>query len=299
MKIGRNDPCICGSGKKYKQCCLNNTKPPKGILRRALNFGSTDPFAARIIFQMCKIRNLVYVNNDDIKAFDETYNPVMQNLLEAKTVKDKCIDLIKEYNTKIKLNKIAVLNNNGVINVDEIIDVDLNILFKDFFIRGKMAINGLVDFIKYIGYDIDFVFKKDSVFVNGAEKFLLENPSDGFKRLISFISENRGKWYSSFIKLRNDIEHRGFRLPDIEYWLNGDDIVAVYPAFKVGDDYLNIEKFLNLLWNNLFNLCEDLSVFFVALKLPASLSIKLIPKQNRAPNMPIKYEVVFVDRIQK
>ena len=23
MKIGRNDPCPCGSGKKYKKCCLN------------------------------------------------------------------------------------------------------------------------------------------------------------------------------------------------------------------------------------------------------------------------------------
>lgn len=23
MKIGRNDPCPCGSGKKYKQCCLS------------------------------------------------------------------------------------------------------------------------------------------------------------------------------------------------------------------------------------------------------------------------------------
>jgi len=22
-KIGRNDPCICGSGLKYKKCCLN------------------------------------------------------------------------------------------------------------------------------------------------------------------------------------------------------------------------------------------------------------------------------------
>jgi hypothetical protein len=22
MKIGRNDPCPCGSGKKYKACCL-------------------------------------------------------------------------------------------------------------------------------------------------------------------------------------------------------------------------------------------------------------------------------------
>src|SRR5665647_1301908 len=23
MKLGRNDPCSCGSGKKYKHCCLN------------------------------------------------------------------------------------------------------------------------------------------------------------------------------------------------------------------------------------------------------------------------------------
>lgn len=22
QKISRNDPCLCGSGKKYKQCCL-------------------------------------------------------------------------------------------------------------------------------------------------------------------------------------------------------------------------------------------------------------------------------------
>lgn len=24
-KVGRNDPCPCGSGKKYKNCCLNNS----------------------------------------------------------------------------------------------------------------------------------------------------------------------------------------------------------------------------------------------------------------------------------
>jgi len=23
VNIGRNDPCPCGSGKKYKKCCLN------------------------------------------------------------------------------------------------------------------------------------------------------------------------------------------------------------------------------------------------------------------------------------
>jgi tetratricopeptide (TPR) repeat protein len=27
MKTGRNDPCPCGSGKKYKKCCLNAVSP--------------------------------------------------------------------------------------------------------------------------------------------------------------------------------------------------------------------------------------------------------------------------------
>ena len=28
-KIGRNDPCPCGSGKKYKKCCYLRQQPPK------------------------------------------------------------------------------------------------------------------------------------------------------------------------------------------------------------------------------------------------------------------------------
>ena len=27
MKVGRNDPCPCGSGEKYKKCCLNKAVP--------------------------------------------------------------------------------------------------------------------------------------------------------------------------------------------------------------------------------------------------------------------------------
>jgi len=41
-KIGRNDPCPCGSGKKYKQCCLGKDEaaaraaspPPASLSRR-------------------------------------------------------------------------------------------------------------------------------------------------------------------------------------------------------------------------------------------------------------------------
>ncbi len=33
QKAGRNDPCPCGSGKKYKACCIDKDKPkPKGKL---------------------------------------------------------------------------------------------------------------------------------------------------------------------------------------------------------------------------------------------------------------------------
>jgi preprotein translocase subunit SecA len=27
-KVGRNEPCPCGSGKKYKQCCMRNRGVP-------------------------------------------------------------------------------------------------------------------------------------------------------------------------------------------------------------------------------------------------------------------------------
>jgi len=37
MKIGRNDPCPCGSGKKYKKCCLNKTISSNDFFYRRLS----------------------------------------------------------------------------------------------------------------------------------------------------------------------------------------------------------------------------------------------------------------------
>lgn len=31
QKVGRNDPCPCGSGKKYKQCCFKHVGQKKKI----------------------------------------------------------------------------------------------------------------------------------------------------------------------------------------------------------------------------------------------------------------------------
>ena len=38
MKTGRNDPCPCGSGRKYKKCCLNRqlTSQPSSLSSRSI-----------------------------------------------------------------------------------------------------------------------------------------------------------------------------------------------------------------------------------------------------------------------
>ena len=40
MKIGRNDPCPCGSGKKYKKCCALKEDLPDLSLPEELKTGT-------------------------------------------------------------------------------------------------------------------------------------------------------------------------------------------------------------------------------------------------------------------
>ena len=37
VKTGRNEPCPCGSGKKYKKCCLKKDNYLKNLPNDALN----------------------------------------------------------------------------------------------------------------------------------------------------------------------------------------------------------------------------------------------------------------------
>lgn len=59
MKIGRNDPCPCGSGKKYKHCCLNKRRT---YIKNGVNEGTA-------------IRNIVKEN-----GYDESVTDVLCNL---------------------------------------------------------------------------------------------------------------------------------------------------------------------------------------------------------------------------
>jgi len=47
-KIGRNDPCYCGSGKKYKKCCLNKDREIKKIKSSEGHFMGDDNLNGKI-----------------------------------------------------------------------------------------------------------------------------------------------------------------------------------------------------------------------------------------------------------
>ena len=36
-KVGRNSRCPCGSGKKYKKCCLVSKQKPKAVLEKQMD----------------------------------------------------------------------------------------------------------------------------------------------------------------------------------------------------------------------------------------------------------------------
>jgi len=45
-KIGRNDPCPCGSGKKYKKCCLAKPGSAQAIIDEIAEAAEEQPFSS-------------------------------------------------------------------------------------------------------------------------------------------------------------------------------------------------------------------------------------------------------------
>ncbi|EKE11118.1 MAG: hypothetical protein ACD_15C00137G0015 [uncultured bacterium] len=284
----RNKPCQCGSGKKYKKCCIGKEMPILGTFQHVFNYGSSDPFFARMVIQMLEIRDFIF-RLDQIDSFDEAYDSILQNLTEAKIVKDRCIELISKHTEGVECGRLARIDQNAI-QVDECIDTDLNIWFKDFFIRGNIATKNLIKFAKFFDYEIPFIFTETEKFEKRKAEFLKKSTSDLDKYLMDLIEAHRSSWYASFVELRNKIEHESFRVPDIKYRNENGKIKPMIAKFNS----LTIEEFLNLSWENLFVLCEDIVILLMTSKLPkeAGLSIMHIPENKRDPEKPIRYKII-------
>ena len=115
MKVGRNDPCPCGSGRKYKKCCLAKTNTPKVNLHTS--------YAQKYNIRLKKKEDI-----DGIRAAGslvlETID-LVEAMIRPGLVTDEINTLVHEFTVK-KGAKPAPLNYRGFpksvcVSVNEVI----------------------------------------------------------------------------------------------------------------------------------------------------------------------------------
>lgn len=289
MKIGRNDPCFCGSGFKAKKCCLLLRAPKGGVLRMTYKISSEDSFVARMLMQIASIRDHVYKDSKDARKFDFYHKTVFDNLDEAKLARERLLELIQSHRESIaKGVDCEHLPATDQININKPIDRDLNLFFKDFFIRGRIALDGLVGLARFAGFEIKFIFQEEKNFEAGKALFVKKYPNLKAEAFLKFIEKNRVAWLSTFISMRIGIEHKGFQYPSLKYFLTPQNTIKpMFPSFY---DHTT-EEIINISWDNIISFCEDIIVFVLEQNLPEGFALYEIPKDKRDKLMPVKYKV--------
>lgn len=259
----------------------------QGVLKKVKDTGTNDPFNARLLFGVMKLRDHVVKDDKERLVFDKLYQPVFENLEETQEYMNKCISLINSHKNKVNSGEITGFQGE-VIEVRETIDRDLNKNFKDFFIKGNIALKALSPLSKHLGYHISFFFQDEKKFKAGKEKFLKLYNTEGVKEFTKMLDKDRNGWYQYFNTARDKIEHEGFSLPDIKYAkIASGKVKALFPTV----DNCQIPDFLQLIWNNLFEFVEDVAVSLISFNLKSPLIIRIIPEEQRDKSLPLKYDI--------
>ena len=84
MKIGRNEPCPCGSGKKYKKCCLNKAASPSQALYYRRLSEAHDRLAGRLVAYAARIfgEEAVHVAMHEFLLWPEAEDEINEEMLD-------------------------------------------------------------------------------------------------------------------------------------------------------------------------------------------------------------------------
>ena len=258
------------------------------VFQKVYEMGSADPFVARMMLQIMELRDSVFHGNSDRREFDEFYEPILVNLLECRNAGKQCEQIITDHKRKIASKQIISFQNKAL-TITESIDSELNRNFKDFFIKGTIALNSLERMSKFLGYSVKFAFgRSKTIFEKGSKEFLKRHPGDQFENFIQMLQGDWETWYPTFNEIRTKIEHDGFNLPRVHYAVDRDKNVAVsIPTINSK----GIIDTLSLLWDNLFEFCEDIIVCQFGFKLDPLLVIVCVSPNQRDPQQPVKYKL--------
>lgn len=148
--VGRNDPCPCGSGKKYKKCCLNKQKTPFEILK------SSEPIPPLSLLKDIEVtefysvwsRFMAFVGKEYCAMNSDRYQAIYEKdnkgkfLLKEHAVKDGYYLKLREFLVNnfyelianyISRKKISTYNV-GILNI-----LKVKHLCSDFYAMEKFA----------------------------------------------------------------------------------------------------------------------------------------------------------------
>lgn len=144
--LGRNELCPCGSGKKYKRCCLNKDvvvgragrkvgtaqKQYSELYTKIYEYSRQDKFKE----EYEKAKEMFYIINDETinSKFDRFFNTyfIQDHIMENKKV--MTVDFYEANRDKVNTNEVQILRNlfESYVSVYEIKEVlDGKILLKD------------------------------------------------------------------------------------------------------------------------------------------------------------------------
>jgi methionyl aminopeptidase len=173
-KIGRNDPCPCGSGLKYKQCCMNkNTAPNESLAEQYLRKYKIRLKSPKDIAGIRACGKLVMATFEEVK-----------NILVPGTTTDEINTLVHEFT--VKHGGIpAPLNYNGFPKsvCTSVNDVVCHGIPSDYVLKDGDIV------------DVDITTILNGYYADCNQTFCIGTPSDEALNLVNITRESlkRGK----------------------------------------------------------------------------------------------------------
>jgi hypothetical protein len=276
-KVGRNEPCPCGSGKKYKKCCLSKSAEHRE------NYRTGERFRGRLLALRDGQRqekgkrlkaNIMYKTEDDIDLeIENLISGVLKNVDQSATVFRHAI-----FDCKHKLygvrwhhqrflqtveetkRKIAE-RGPGIVGVaSERQDPSIIYVFEDFLFQVKSSIELLEAAIK-VGLKIPKVKdvkKQQSKCEEVSGKRLLDALRDMKGESLADMLENQWKqWIFDLTKMRNIVAHqsqlKGFSCFVEDAIEQGGAHIITPPKMPSGEF---ADEYCQQIWTNLLNLHE-------------------------------------------
>lgn len=254
------------------------------FLRKIYDEGTQSPFVSRLILWPLMVRDF-YIQqelldegiNCKLQKFDNNYQPVWQALTNQREAAKRIIELLRDHN--FYLANMQMSANVGQITIEREIDNPLNKEIKSFIVEGNIALkSGLQNFlIEVFNLNIGYIFQKETLFKNGLSSLREGNENS----LIDYLSLIRTKWLYSFVSLRNDIEHNGYKIPLIKYTIQYNN--AIKPEYPNILD-MSIERFVREYHNHVCLCVEDLLAYAFTRNLNLPVYLYEIPYISRNPS---------------